>query len=250
VPGQQEMQSGAEKPTRRTGRITRAGIFTYDLLVLALLVILGAWYIEFPRTFTLDNELYNLTIESMWFGSLGGVIISLKGVYDHSDAADPWQGSYNLWHVGRPISGAIAGLMTVVLLKAINANGELTRPAVYAAAFILGTQERRFFNFLYEVARLIVQVPEEAKTGLSVTDIQPTKGSPGGVIVISGQGIDSGTVVKLGSSAVQNLVISRDGATAAGKIPEQATGASTVDVTVSNSGNSVVLEGRFTYTAQ
>ena len=28
--------------------------------------------------------------------------------------------------------------------------GQLSQPVVFAAAFIFGTQERRFFNFLYE----------------------------------------------------------------------------------------------------
>ncbi len=226
--------------------LTRTGVFVYDLLVLALL---GACYRKFPQVLTFGDDPYKLAIESMWFGSLGGVIISLKGIYDHSSGADPWDRSYNLWHLGRPVSGAIAGLMTVVLLKAINANGELTRPVVYAAAFIFGTQERRFFNFLYEVARLIVQVPEEAKAGLQVTAIEPAEGSAGAVIVITGQGINSGATVKLGDSLVEKLVVSGDGTTAAGIIPTRPAGPGVVDVVVANSADkNVVLTRRFKFT--
>jgi hypothetical protein len=75
------------------------------------------------------------------------------------------------------------------LLSAINPGSEPSQPVLYAAAFILGTQESRFFNFLYEVARIIVQVPKEQEpTGLKVTDIQPIEGHADDVLVIRGQG--------------------------------------------------------------
>ena len=91
-------------------------------------------------------DIYKLAVESMWFGCLGGVIISLKGIYDHSYHGDAWDPAYNLWHLGRPISGAIAGLMTVVLLSVVDKNG-LSKPAVYAAAFIFGNKELKIFQF-------------------------------------------------------------------------------------------------------
>jgi hypothetical protein len=158
--------------------LTRPRIFGYDLIVLVVLMLLGFWYIKWPDYFSWLSPSFKLAVESMWFGSLGGVIISLKGIYDHSGGSEAWDPSFNLWHLGRPVSGAIAGLMTVVLLMAVSSGKDsaLSTPVVYASAFIFGTQERRFFNFLYEVARLIVQVPEEAKTGFVLSDIQP----PGG----------------------------------------------------------------------
>jgi hypothetical protein len=166
---------------RRT--LTRGAIFAYDLLLLALLLFLGWWYVKNPNSFSFSVDVYNLAIESMWFGSLGGVIISLKGIYDHAGGSDPWDPSYNLWHLGRPASGAIAGLVTVVLLKVVN-NGDLVRPVVFAAAFIFGTQERRFFNFLYEIARLIVQVPQENSSAPSVADDQLSGPAPGALAAI------------------------------------------------------------------
>jgi IPT/TIG domain len=230
-------------------RLSRTGIFSYDIVVLTILALLGAWYVEFPETLKL-NDPYKLAVESMWFGSLGGVIISLKGIYDHSAGPDGWDPSYNLWHLGRPLSGAVAGLMTVVLLQVVNSNGGLTKPVVYAAAFIFGTQERRFFNFLYEVARLIVQVPEEAKSGFVLTEIQPTEGSAGSVIVATGQGFERTATVKLGAAAVEKLVVSSDGTTAAGIIPARPLGADVVDVSVINAaGKSATLPAKFKFTA-
>ncbi len=54
-------------------------------------------------------------VDFLWFGSLGGVMISLKGVYEHSPGE--WQDKYDLWHYGRPASGAIAGVMGAYLVK-------------------------------------------------------------------------------------------------------------------------------------
>ncbi len=237
----------------------RTRIFVYDLVVIALLILVGALYICFPTYFNLGDvknlgeaksKLASLAIQSMWFGALGGTVISLKGIYDHSDGPDGWNASFNLWHIGRPISGAIAGLMTVVLLQVANGStGQLSEPVVFAAAFIFGTQERRFFNFLYEVARLVVQVPEESKAAnLRISGIQPSEGNAGDVVVITGQGIDRNAVVKLGSAAIDKLAVSAEGTSAAGLIPARPMGADTVDVVVANSsGASFVLPNGFKY---
>ena len=54
----------------------------------------------------------------------------------------------------------IVGIMTFVLLRAIYPSGTPSVPTFEAAAFILGTQEARFFNFLAKVGELILSVPE------------------------------------------------------------------------------------------
>jgi IPT/TIG domain len=249
---------GTNQQTPRAPRylFSRTGIFVYDLVVIAVLIAIGVLYFEFSIAKMLDAIILHrlaLTLEAAWFGALGGVIISLKGVYEHSSGTQGWDASYNLWHLGRPVSGAIAGLMTVILLMVINSGGNsdvnLSTPVVYAAAFIFGTQERRFFNLLYEVARLVVQVPEEAKAGLVLNDVQPSEGSAGSVIVITGQGIEADATVKLGTATVEKLLVSRDGTTAAGIIPAQPAGAGTVDVSVINSGGkSATLAAKFKFT--
>jgi hypothetical protein len=241
-------QNNQSKPRDPHGRMA---IFAYDLGVVALLILVGAIYLWYPAFLKFEQDSYSLAIQSMWFGALGGVIISLKGIYDHSTGADGWDASFNLWHIGRPVSGAVAGLMTVVLLLVVNSNGKLSDPVVFAAAFIFGTQERRFFNFLYEVARLVVQVPEEAKdTGLRITGIAPSEGSLGDIVVISGQGIEPNASVKLGGAAVEELTVAADGTSAAGLIPRSAVGPATVDVVVTNpSGAAAVLSNKFKYTA-
>lgn len=241
-----ENQSGKSK---QGDPYSRGAIFTYDVAVVMVLILIGAAYILNPGFFKLSEPSYLLAIQSMWFGALGGVIISLKGIYDHSTGQDRWDASFNLWHIGRPVSGAVAGLMTVVLLLAVNANSDVSEPAAFAAAFIFGTQERRFFNFLYEVARLIVQVPDEGKVaGLRVTGVQPSEGRSGGIVVVSGQGIEPNATVKLGGAPVEALMVATDGMSAAGLIPKNHSESDTVDVIVVNpSGASIVLSNKFKY---
>jgi hypothetical protein len=141
----------------RRAEATRARIFLYDIAMFILLVVL-AWAYFYP-TVMLKNlvppELQGVPVFAFWFGALGGIVISLKGIYDHSPR--DWQMTYNLWHYGRPFSGGIAGSVTYLLLLAVSGSAP-SQAITLAAAFIIGTQERRFFNFLSEVARLIVQV--------------------------------------------------------------------------------------------
>ncbi len=84
----------------------------------------------------------------MWMGAIGGVTISLKGVYDHGSPSNPWSDAYNLWHIGRPLSGAIAGLITAVLFMLVVSPEKLSPLVLYGVAFIFGTQDRAFFDFL------------------------------------------------------------------------------------------------------
>jgi hypothetical protein len=85
---------------------------------------------------------FPLAFHCVWFGALGGVIISLKGVYDHAVGRDAaWDNRFDLWHFGRPVSGAVTGLVTYVLLCALNQSGTPNQTVLYAAAFVLGTQE-------------------------------------------------------------------------------------------------------------
>src|SRR6266704_4260885 len=143
---------GPTPPPARTGRCwCRVGVFAYNLIVIAVLAAIGLVYIRNPSAYALTPNELNIAVRAMWFGALGGIVISLKGVYDHCCSRGEWDDCFDLWHFGRPISGALTGLITLVLLLAIN-SAPPNEPTVYAIAFIFGTQERRFFNFLSEVA--------------------------------------------------------------------------------------------------
>ena len=254
------MPDDPPKPTivdRAKACCSRFGIFIYDLLVVFVLLLVAVvyvkqlpnfWLVTVPAggTHPLDTPFVEIALRAMWFGALGGIVISLKGVYDHCCDNGSWDRCFELWHVGRPVSGALTGLITLVLLLSTNPTNTPSEPVVYAIAFIFGTQERRFFNFLYEVAALVVRVPNEDKdTTLKASDIQPAEGAPGAVVLITGNGFGQGASVTFGSNRLGNIVVSKDGKSIVGIVPA---GTGTVDVAVINAnGERVVLSGKFTY---
>lgn len=236
----------------------RLAVFIYDILWIGGLAYLWTNPANISTNIAaVFAGFKNVLIWGTWFGALGGILISLKGIYDH--AGEEWNDSYDLWHFGRPISGAVAGFMTVVLLSAVaptkaQPESEKQEPpwALYAAAFILGTQERRFFNLLSEVAKLVVQVPDEKGTpGLKVTEVHPREGQTGTVVVIRGQGIEAGAAARFGSAALEKPVVAPDGTSIAGIVPERPIpGGAEIDLIVSNaSGVSFILPKGFKYTS-
>jgi hypothetical protein len=244
--------------------LNRPRIFIYDIIVLAGLAVLALLYVEChgPNGF-LANKIdlaiwtgYGLYARSMWFGALGGVAISLKGVYDHRDgASSPWDAGFNLWHIGRPVSGAIAGFMTFLVLEVLNLKGANAAPPneyiVYLAAFIFGTQERGFFNLLYQMAKLIVTTPgDKDDQGLRIVAIEPEIAGPGDVVILRGAGIGKGASARLGGLPLEKAIIAADGSSIAGLAPAGPAGNGPVDALVVNAdGVSFVLAGKFRFRA-
>lgn len=145
---------------------TRRFIFLYEIVFLAILLALAFAYLKEGSFFrSIPSQLRGLPVYSAWFGALGGITISLKGVYGHAptsaDGKSFWGGKWPLWYIGRPFSGLVAGIVTIVLLRAVYPSGTPTTAVVEAAAFILGTQESRFFAFLAAVGNLVVNVPSK-----------------------------------------------------------------------------------------
>jgi hypothetical protein len=230
----------------------RRFIFIYDILVLLVLLALAVLYVrfrshEFVQAWITDR--YRVFAHCMWLGAIGGVVISLKGVYDHA-RDPPWDHGYNLWHFGRPFNGAITGLITVLIFVFFAQNGQFNHPVVYLAAFILGTQEMRFFAFLAEIGRIIVQVPPSVKapSGLRVAAIDPSEGRAGTQLIVAGQGFEQGAKVKLGGIELEKPLVSADGRAVSGVVPKLEGATRMVDVTVHNpGGSSLVVPDKFKY---
>jgi hypothetical protein len=130
-------------------------ILAYNLLVLAALAALLFAYFEGGLAALFPEELRGLPLYAVWFGALGGIVYSLKWVNT------PGPEGEGVWYYSRPFSGAIVGGMTFVLLQALTPGATLSAPIVEAAAFIVGIQERRFFELLFRVADVILSVPSE-----------------------------------------------------------------------------------------
>lgn len=104
-----------------------------------------------------------------WAGSLGGLAISFKGVFDHKGTADPedpvktdlWDNELLPWHLGRPFSGIIVGIFVFLALKAVYPSGNPSAITLAAASFVLGTQEKGFFEFIKQIGTVIVSIPKK-----------------------------------------------------------------------------------------
>jgi hypothetical protein len=197
----------------------RLWVFLYNVLWLFLLLAAGVLYIGRPQLFAAFADGWRGFVAiSVWFAILGGVAISFKGVYDHYRREEWTTGGWTLWYIGRPLSGAIVGVMVYVLLRVLNSNDPAI-PALAVAAFTLGTQEKRFFTFLAEVASLVLTVPSDLQTGLVLKGVQPDHGPAGIPVLVLGQGIRSGATVTLGGLELGHTVVSPDGTSAAGSVP-------------------------------
>jgi len=224
----------------------RVVVFMYNTVWLGILLALGVLHIQRPHM--LESSLAGwpgYIATSTWFAMLGSVAISYKGVYDHYRLQEWSSGGWDLWYFGRPLSGAIVGIMTYWILKVLNST-EPPTSALAVAAFALGTQEKRFFAFLSEVANLVLTVPSDAQSGLLIKGVQPDHGSAGTPVLIVGQGMRPGCAVTLGGAELAQVVVNPDGTSAAGAVPAGIAPGS-VDVAVTNpDGLARVLKRGFT----
>jgi amino acid transporter len=119
-------------------------------LQVAYLVALFALAIAYVESADLRRHLPTalgpLPVTAPWFGAIGAVLISLTGIFLHSRNWDP---SYELWHITRPLVGAIIGpigcLILVVIVSAANKTGQTPNRAFYdVVAFLVGYREETF----------------------------------------------------------------------------------------------------------
>lgn len=209
--------------------------FGYNVVVLLGLIVVGLLYMRRPDLFTwlTSVDWRKAAVHGVWFAMLGGVAISLKGIYDHRLDSEWTGGGWTLWYLGRPLSAAIVGIMTYLLLQVANTSSSPTIPTLAVAAFVLGTQEKRFFTFVYDVGGLVLTVPEKSGS-LSLKDIQPRTGKEGEVVVASGQAIAQGATLSVGGRPLADVHVSADGTAAAGQLPIKPAEPGPYDIVVAN----------------
>ena len=122
---------------------------------------------------------------------------------------------------------------------------------IYGLAFIFGTQDKAFFDFLSQIAGRFLPKTESAPPLLQILGVDPVEGKAGASVKIVGQAIDKSAVVRIGGrKLVAPVVIAPDGTSASGTVaPLGPAAANTkVDVEVINpGGRSIVLLEKFKY---
>lgn len=256
------------------GEITRTRrrmIFFYNLVWLLILGLIGLYLINIycppdensvaatcflPSLVKSCSPLltkFKMFINCMWMGALGGVTISLKGVYEHGNPKDPWSNAYNLWHIGRPFSGAVAGVIVALLFVVVFPTTGVSRLVLYGVAFIFGTQDAAFFTFLSEFASRFVKTSKPGPAGVRINAVTPPRGTAGDIVTIVGQGFEADATVKIGSVKIDKYTMTADGTTISGAMPPLpglAAGDHVLDVIVMNpNGTSAAAVGKFTFVA-
>jgi hypothetical protein len=153
----------------------------------------------------------------LFFGALGGVLISLAGVFEHMY---DWDDRYFFWHIARPLVGAAVAVVAVLILQAgILAVGVQPTDSeagakdllYYVVAFVVGYREQSFRGMVKKAADLILTSPAEGSAPV-VSSIEPVHGPVAGgtKVTISGAGFKGTEVVQFGPNKA-DFVVSSDG---------------------------------------
>lgn len=152
-----------------------------------------------------------------WFGALGAVTVSIYGIVTNSHR---WENKWNLWHLTRPVIGAILGTVAyLIFIGVIQATGT-TPSAVGSAsgndsiklitylviAFVVGYREQTFRTLIAKVVDTLLSPGDSAKE--PVISISPSPVDFNGVTV----GQDKTLPVTVANTGTAALIV--DSATA------------------------------------
>jgi len=158
----------------------------WPVLAVALvwLAVLVALFFLYERDAAFANfvafKLGRLPFEAIWFGAVGGFLISSQGIFKHNRE---WHRSYDYWHYARPILGAISGtlgcLVFIVLTEAATKKTAEPNPVFYdVIALAIGYREESFRTLIAKLFdTLILPGKDESK-----------KPGPGGEVDATPQG--------------------------------------------------------------
>ncbi|HEX2294813.1 MAG TPA: fibronectin type III domain-containing protein [Actinomycetota bacterium] len=143
-----------EKPAR--------GFFILELSYLVALLVVGVVYVKEKRfAGFIPDPLEILPVA--WFGAVGAVSISLKGVFDHNLS---WNPKWNYWHIARPLTGAVLGsigyLLFVAAAEAATGPSDGTEAGTteaivsYLIGFVIGYREETFRELIKRFTDLIL----------------------------------------------------------------------------------------------
>jgi hypothetical protein len=151
-------------------------LFILEAVYLLVLLVVFVSYIEWSGfNDSLPETVGGLPVGVPWFGAVGGVLISLTGIFLH---ARDWDMTYTWWHVARPLIGAVVGsigcLILVVVVEATSTNRTHTNASVYyLAAFLVGYREETFRELIKRATDVIFgagRSPASRKRVISARD--------------------------------------------------------------------------------
>jgi hypothetical protein len=147
-----------------------AFFFWLDIVYLLVLLIAVVVYLNFyaqPEPWLVAGI---LPIGVAWFGALGAVTISLAGVFHYGER--DWDPHFNLWHLGRPVFGAVLGVVAffiyIIIIRSSGSTPAYLAPVAdaggpekdyiiyYVVAFLVGYREETFRELIKRVTDMIL----------------------------------------------------------------------------------------------
>jgi RsiW-degrading membrane proteinase PrsW (M82 family) len=149
---------------------SRALIFWIQIVYLVALTLMA--YFAAERSLEVPDYFGPIPRGVPWFGALGGVMISLAGVFQYR--AD-WDPAYWPWHVSRPLVGALVAVVAVLAFQsgvlAINATlpeqgSDTAYLFYYLIGFVVGYREETFRRLIKRLADVVLEpAPERTPAG-------------------------------------------------------------------------------------
>lgn len=246
------MRSGGKLPNSKESK-KPALFLAADVLYVAVLIILlvgrQAHWLWIDRIHNPIGGIVPLGVP--WFGALGAVTISIYGIVDHSSE---WQDKWNLWHLIRPIVGAILGTVAyLIFIGVIQATGTTPTTGGSAApatlitylviAFVVGFREQTFRTLIKRVVDILLSPGDGQK--VPTVAISPSPVNFGSVPA----GATSTRVVTVASTGDAPLVVQGQAASPPGATVTGAGFSLTNDAVTGatiNPGSSTTLSVNFT----
>jgi hypothetical protein len=141
-----------------------------ELSYLFFLLLIGYLTYKWPY-FSLWDGLITLQLQVVWFGALGGVTVSIYGIYSHVQRRD-FDPAYRLWYICKPIMGGIFGWFVFLLyyIGLISVQGiqetKVNIPALpFAIAFLAGFSERFTIRMIDKLMAVLTTWQETPSSG-------------------------------------------------------------------------------------
>jgi hypothetical protein len=130
---------------------------TFYLVVLVVVFVIDMTSSSFRHD--IPATIGPLPVGIVWFGALGAVIASFRGIFAYN--YQKWNSGYNYWHYSRPLIGAVTGSMGALIYWVLVSLGTQKTPVIepttfYVAAFAFGFADWAFMAMLQNVTNAII----------------------------------------------------------------------------------------------
>jgi len=192
----------------------------------------------------------------LWYGALGGTLISLAGVHDHRY---DWDETYWTWHIIRPFVGAAVAVIAVLIIQAgilavgvkLDSSGgdqPVKNLFYYLVAFLVGYREETFRGMVKRLGDVVLASDSTGVTPV-IREIRPSSGPAAGgppKVSIMGGGLSGTQTVQFGSKASPDITNASDSEVQA-EVPPGKAGDKVAVGVVTAKGSATAIDA-YTYT--